>query len=199
MSLSTWFHSPLIKTNVSWVTFFPPGIVWQLVNTLETQETAWVTANATTTTADPSAPPTGIMTATQQETVVSTMAQAGGSMPAWRPTWMDGTTVGATVGWPTASTGGRGTSWQTDGLENATPSRGWTWKRDLRTLWGGPEANMTRLKTSGTTDCNDHVSHSWGTDVRYRVTVWTSLCLEQFLCRLWNLCRRQLIDSRKIY
>lgn len=149
------------------------------------QEMPWATANVTTTTADPSALPTETTTATQPETVVITMGQAGGLMPAWQLTWTDGTTVGATVGWPTASTGGHGTSWQMDGLENATPSRGWRWKQDPGTLWGHPKANDDNYQWKTcciVTHCNNHASHRWETDVRcisYFVDV--TLCRAAFM------------------
>lgn len=154
------------------------------------QATHWATVNVTTTMADPSAPLTETTTAMQLGTVVSTTVQAGGLMPAWQQTWMDGITVGGTVGWPTVSTGVRGTSWQMDKLENATPSRGWRWRQDPGISSEHPKDN----------DDNSHGNMCYSTmiimsaTVLHWLSVWTSLYLEQLSCHLSLKCRWQLIE-----
>lgn len=133
-------HKLIFNTNDNILSFVPylvqpfqmfspsPGIVWQRGSTLVMQAMPWATANDTTMMADPSALQTEIMIVMQLVTVVSITVQAGGLTPAWQPTWMDVTTVGATVGWRMVSTGGHGTSLLMAELENGTPSRGWRWR-----------------------------------------------------------------------
>lgn len=179
MSIKTVFTQPLphsahIKTLTQpsqMFSLYLPGIVWQLGSTLVMQAMLWATANVITMMADPSALLTETMTVMQLVTVVSTMVQAGGLMPAWQLTWMDGITVGATAGWLTVSTGGRGTYWLMDELENVTPSREWRWRQDHGTFSGRPEDKNDRShwKTYGTVDyCNNHVSHSWKTCLHWQ-------------------------------
>lgn len=139
-----------------------PGIAWQHGSILVMQVMHWATVSATTTMAGPSALLTETMTVTHREVVVSTMVQAGGLMLVWQLIWMDGTTVGATAGWPTASTGERGTSWQMDELESATPSIGWRWRQDPKTLWEQTkdnDDNIMRKICCAVDYSNNHTRH----------------------------------------